>query len=175
MTVQEYKNLFAKIAEKVVNHNPALTKGQFFMVDDEEFSKAAKNFLNLNRMCIDVSYPIDTLSETNGSHIQTTVFVMNISKSIPRDNFDLQVVTLQEAKEVGEKFARYLYFIQRKNSGFGLKAGSQTKFLHSKWELKPLLNDETDNTCGRQMTLMFETNFNYCDAEIEADVKNTDW
>lgn len=175
MTIQEYKTLFSKIAEKVVGHNPTLPKGQFYMVDDEDFNKAAKNFLNLNRMCIDVSYPVDTLSEQNSTHLMLTTFVMNISKSVPLENFELQAAALEEAKGIAEKIVKYLFWIQRKNNGFGLKSGSLTKFLHSKLELKPLIANEIDNTCGRQMTLLFETPFDFCDATIEADVKSTQW
>lgn len=175
MTVQEFKNLFSKIAERVVGHNPEADKGQFFMVDEEDFTKAAKNFLNLNSMCIDVSYPIDTTSEVQSTHTTTTTFMMNVSKAVPIDNFELQLITLEEAKIVAEKFIRYLYWIQRKHGGFGLKLGSQTRFVHSKFELKPLISSEIDNTCGRQVTLMFETPFSFCDSDIETDVKNIVW
>lgn len=170
MTVQEYKTVFEKIATAVVGHDPTKTKGQFFMFDEEDFVSVSKVFLNLNKMCIEVGYPIDTTVVENGSQYTQTVFVFNISRIVPLDNFDDQLLAIQEALVVGEKMAKYLFWLQKKHKGFGIIANSQTKFDYSKFECKPLVAAENDNTSGRQMTVIFRTPFDFCDATIEADV-----
>jgi hypothetical protein len=170
MTVQQYKSVFEKIAIAVVGHDTAKTKGQFFMFDEEDFVSVSKVFLDLNKMCIEVGYPIDTTIIEDGKQYTQTVFVFNISRIVAIDNFDDQLLAIQEALIVGEKFVKYLFWLQQKYNGFGVMAGSQTKFDYAKFDFKPLVSSENDNTSGRQMTLVFRTPFDFCDAVIEADV-----
>jgi hypothetical protein len=113
MKIQEFKILFENIAKQLVNHVPGDERlSRFAMIDPMDFVVAAKTkLISLREFCIDVSYPFSTFSIEGNTNFEKITFLVNISKIVGKDAFDEQAVCLQEAKDIAQKFVRYLYWV----------------------------------------------------------------
>lgn len=172
MTIQDYKILFSQISTYVVNHNPAHERSHFFMADSEDYNTIEATSLDFNTMCIYVSYPIETIRRVDGKYWKYTNFIFDISKIVAKEDFTKEAEALQEAIETGDKFLKYLYWIQKKHNGFRLKTGSFTRLDINTLMVKPIIYEDPDYHVGQQYSIDFLDEFDFCDAEIEANVKN---
>ena len=175
MTIQEYKSLFAQISTFVVNHNPLVERSHFFMADSNDYQTIEKTVLDFNEMCIYVSYPIETIRREEGKYWKHTNFIFDISKIVEKEDFQKEADALQEALEIGDKFLKYLYWIQKKNKGFRLKVGSLTQLNINTLLVKPIIYEDPDYHVGQQYSIDFMDEFDFCDATIENNVKVTTW